>query len=134
MAAAALISVSVKVTGFEDENSLAGQIHEIIERFNSAAAPGAVSSGHDDAIVGYAEVPAASWAGGAIAGVLIAANTEDLDVQIGITAEVDFVIPAGQCAFIPVPTGLASDGKTIKVKYTSSGGGTYDYIVFGASA
>ncbi len=125
MAASALITASVKVTGLDTLKSLAGMVYELSSRF-SATVPGDADGAHGVSAVGWValpEVPA-----GTVKGVLIKAITEDLEVSLGTTVdELDFTILEGECAFIPSPAG------TVKVKWTAAGGveGTYDYIVFG---
>lgn len=127
MTASALVTASLKVTGIASLNSLPNTAYELSSRF-TASVPADVDGAQGVSAVGWVSLPAVI--GGAAAGVLIKALTEDLEVSVGTTQELDFTIPEGECAYIPTPAG------TIKVKWTTAGGveGTYSFIIFGAAS
>jgi len=128
MAGSALITTSCKVTGVASLSSLEAMVYDLSSRF-TAAVPTDVDAAQGVSAVGWAALPAII--GGAVSGVLIKALTEDLEVSLGTTVDsLDFTIPEGESAYVPTPAG------TIKVKWTAAGGieGTYNFIVFGASA
>lgn len=135
MAAAALLVVSLKVSGVASTDSLENQVYEITSRVNSSPVPADVQAGHKTLTDAWAAIPPT---GGAIGGIILKAPASiAMSVQVGVTAEIDFTIPAAQAALIPVPTGLTSDGLTIKVKHEGTSADDddeYDYIVFGAAS
>ncbi len=135
MAAAALLVCSIKVTGVASTDSLENQSYEITSRVNSSPVPADIQAGHKTLTDAWLAVPPT---GGAIGGVILKAPASiAMSVQVGVTAEIDFTIPAGQASLIPVPDGLASDGLTIKVKHEGTSptdDDEYDYIVFGAAS
>ncbi len=127
MAGSALITISCKVTGVASLSSLGSMVYDLSSRF-TATVPTDVDAAQGVSAVGWVALPAVI--GGTVSGVLIKALTEDLEVSLGTSEELDFTILEGESAFIPFPAG------TIKVKWTSGGGveGTYNFIVFGASS
>ena len=128
MAASALVTGSIKVTGVASLASLAGTSYELSSRFTGVV-PTDVDAAQGVSAVGWVAIPAVI--GGAESGIFIKALTEDLEVSLGTTVDsLDFTIPEGEFAYVPFPAGA------IKVKWTAGGGieGTYSYVVFGASA
>lgn len=135
MAAAALITCSIKVSGVASSDSLENQVYEISSRVSSDPVPADIQAGHKELTDAWAAVPPT---GGAIGGIILKAPASiAMSVSVGVTQEIDFTIPEGQAALIPVPTGFGSDALTIEVKHegtSTADDDEYDYIVFGAAS
>lgn len=135
MAAAALLICSIKVTGVASDDSLENMAYEITSRVNSSPVPADVQAGNKELTDAWVAI---APTGGTIGGVILKAPSSiAMSVQVGVTAEIDLTIPAGQAALIPGPTGLISDGVSIKVKHEGTSptdDANYDYIVFGAAS